>query len=466
MSGRRRKRLAGLVARRILAFALLAMLLQVAMVFARYWFDDEELGYILIERETEAIAALVHRASGVLTLDPEAPVFNRYVGVVDEADDRGLRDDDADLADHLPPATFVRIRTADGRIVYSNCGEECEEHFLPPPGDAPDFWQRTIEPGKPLSIAGGRAFVIGGERVLVDIAVLHDPDDFLASILTHEMVDHMLVPMGLMLVLTIGASILSIGAALRPVSAAARAADAIDPRAPTPLSIDAAMPEEIAGFVEAINRLFARTAEMVSAQKVFSAAVAHEIRTPLAVLRLELDRIADPRARRAQADIDRLSHILEQLTALARLDVVDEAAFVETDLAALAADVVADMAPLVIDRGSTIAFEGDGPTGVISVPSLIQNVVRNLIENCLKHAGRGVDIVVAVDEGGSLTVSDNGSGFVPNEVQGEFGRVKASGSLGLGLTIVERIAALHGAALSIRSAPGEGCSVHFVFAHL
>ena len=97
------------------------------------------------------------------------------------------------------------------------------------------------------------------------------------------------------------------------------------------------------------------------------------------------------------------------------------------------------------------------------VPSLIQNIVRNLIENSLKHAGRGVDVVVAVGEDGSLTVSDNGSGFVPGEVRGEFGRVKASGSLGLGLTIVERIAKLHGATLSIQSAPGEGTCARIVF---
>ncbi len=463
MSEHRRQRLAGLVARRILTFALLAMVLQIAMVFTRYWLDDEELGHILVERETEAIATSVHRVAGVLTLDPGAPVLSRYVGDIDDWDDAGHGDDDEAAVGHLPPATFVRIRDGDGRTIYSNCGEECEEHFLPPPGNAPDFWQRAIEPGKPLSVAGGRAFVIEGERVLIDVAVLHDPGNFLGSILSYEMIDHMLVPMGLMLALTIGASILSIGAALRPVSAAARAADALDPRSPRALSIDAAMPQEIAGLVEAINRLFARMAEIMSAQKVFSAAVAHEIRTPLAVLRLELDRIADPRARQAEADIERLLHILEQLTALARLDVVDEAAFIRTDLAALAADVVADMAPLVVDKGATIAYEGDGPVMVRLVPSLIQNIVRNLIENSLKHAGRGVDVVVAVGEDGSLAVSDNGSGFVPGEVRGEFGRVKASGSLGLGLTIVERIAKLHGATLSIQSAPGEGTCARIVF---
>lgn len=460
----RRTRLAGLVARRILLFALLAMLLEILLVFAQYWFNEQELGYILIERETEAIADSLVRVDGRLALAADAPVLKRYVGLV-PSDDSGESEDDSELANHLPPATFVRVTGDDGRRIYSNCGEECEEHFLPELKEAPDFWQRTIEAGKPLSVAGGRSFTVDGERVTVDVAVLHDPDDFMAAILTHEMIDHMLVPMGLMLSLTIGASILSIRAALRPVTAAASAADAIDPRAPQPLKIDRAMPAEVAGFVEAINRLFARTAEVVAAQKVFSAAVAHEIRTPLAVLRLELDRIDDPRARRAEADIERLSHILEQLTALARLDVIDEAAFVPTDLVALAADVVSDMAPLVIDRGKSIAFEGDGTVMVRSVPSLIQNVLRNLIENSLKHTAAGTGIVVAVGKDGSLTVSDDGAGFEAPVGGDRFGRVKRSGSLGLGLTIVERIADLHDARLTIRSAPGEGTSVRLAFSH-
>lgn len=460
----RRTPLAGLVARRILLFALLAMLAEIGLVFAQYWFDDQELGYILIERETEAIAASIQRVDGQLALAAEAPVLKRYVGTVNRDDGAG-GNDDADLADHLPPATFVRVGAVGGGRIYSNCDEECQEHFLPDLGDPPDFWQRTIEPGKPLSVAGGRTFLIDGERVRVDVAVLHDPDDFLAAILSHEMIDHMLVPMGLMLTLTIGASILSIRAALRPVTAAAAAADAIDPRAPQPLTIDAAMPAEVAGFVEAINRLFARTAEVVAAQKVFSAAVAHEIRTPLAVLRLEFDRIDDPRARRAEADIERLSHILEQLTALARLDVIDEAAFVDTDLVALAAEVVADMAPLVIDRGRSIAFEGEGTVMVRSVPSLIQNVLRNLIENSLKHTAAGTGIVVTVGADRSLEVSDDGCGFVAPADGAGFGRVKRSGSLGLGLTIVERIADLHGARLTVRSAPGEGTAVRLAFVH-
>ena len=123
MSGHRRKRLAGLVGRRILAFALLAVLLQVVMVFARYWFDDEELGHILIERETEAIAASIHRVNGLLTLDPDAPVVDRYLGEADDIDDGGDADGDGAAVDHLPPATFVRIRGADGRVIHSNCGE-------------------------------------------------------------------------------------------------------------------------------------------------------------------------------------------------------------------------------------------------------------------------------------------------------------------------------------------------------
>ena len=107
MIGRRRVSLTAIVARRILAFAALAMALQIGIVFTDYWFDDEELGYILIERETQAIADSVHRVGGELKLDADAPVLSRYVGLADDNDQAA--EGDSDLVSRLPPATYVRI---------------------------------------------------------------------------------------------------------------------------------------------------------------------------------------------------------------------------------------------------------------------------------------------------------------------------------------------------------------------
>jgi signal transduction histidine kinase len=454
------------VARRVLLFTLLAMLIEVLVVFVDYWFDDSELGYILIERETAAVAAAIHRIDGRLVLDADAPVLNRYVGFASADDDRGSSDDDSRLAEHLPPATFVRIAAADGATIYSNCEEECTEHLLPVDVDPPDFWQRMLADGKPLSVAGGRAFDIDGERVYVDLAVIRDPDNFLASILAHEMVDHMLVPMSLMLVLVIGATLLSIREALKPVAAAAHLADGLKPGAGGEIAVADKMPLEVARLVEAINRLLHRTHELFTAQKLFTAAVAHEIRTPVSVVRLELGRIADPRAARADAELDRLMHVLEQLTALARLEAVVPASFVPTDLSSLAAEIVAEMAPLVLDRGKRIVFDGAEPVVVTLVPALIENVIRNLIENAIRHTGAGTEITVAVRPCGELIVADDGPGIAVSAGDGEVidvGRIKRSGSLGLGLRIVERIAELHGTRPEIVSEPGRGTTVRFAF---
>ncbi|WP_237155151.1 sensor histidine kinase [Oryzibacter oryziterrae] len=473
MPSRRRKpaSLIALVSGRILTFAVLAMAIQFVVVFSEYWFNETELGRIMIEREAEAIAASVQLApSGAVEIDLKGQALARY-GDGDNDDGDAIRPASGDTADAAPggdsdlvAGTYVRIRTADGRVLYTNCSEECREHFLPVELDPPDFWQSLIAPGKPLSVSGGRTFLIGGQKILIEVAILHDPSNFIREILLHEMFDHMLVPMSLMLALVIGATTISIRKALRPVAAAAEAADAINPSSPTAITAAPGMPREIAFFVEAINRLLQRSSELFKAQRVFAAAIAHEIRTPVAIVKLELERIEDPRARRAEADLDRLMHILEQLTALAKLDMIDAGAFETVELNALTEEAVAEMVPFVLDRSKSIAFQ-QGPTvNVKLVPSLIQNVVRNLIENAVRHTPDGTEITVSVGPGAVLVVADNGPGMADGaDLEIDSGRIKKAGGLGMGLRIVERITEIHDAQLTVTSETGQGTTVSLRF---
>lgn len=445
---RRSPTLVRVVARRILGFALLAMTLQIGVVFADYWFDDGELGRLLVDRETGRLADGVRRHEGTLSF--------RLPEEMREAYRRGPRMGDG--------ALFVRVRDGAGSVLFSNCGQECERYFVPLSFDRETFWQRSIAPGKPLSVAGGRSFVIGDQPVMIEIAAIRDPENFLLDVLLNEMLDHMLVPMVLMLVLVIGATILSIRTALRPVAAAAAAADRIEPQSAATRLVTAGMPSEIAHLTDAVNRAFARVADLIRAQRIFASAIAHEIRTPVAIVRLELARIADPRARKAEADLDDLTHMLEQLTALARLDAVEEGAFASVELHRAVADAVAAVAPFVYARGASIAFvEGDGAR-VRAVPGLLEAVLRNLVENAVKHNAPGVAITVSVGPGPAVTVADDGRGFDRSGLtEIEVGRVRRSGALGLGLRIVERIAQLHGAAVEIESAPGAGTRVTLRF---
>lgn len=447
---RRAPSLVAIVARRILVFAALASAIQVGVVFVDYWFNDEELGRILIEQQTAAIHDDVR---AVLARGGQLPGE-----ILEERYD--LDDPDGGAG------YYVRVRYAGGAVLYSNCGDVCETRFLPDTVDAPNFWMRTLRPGRPLTLAGGRLFADGdGPPLVVEFASIGDPQSLVVSVLLHEMIDHMVVPMGLMLFLVIGATLVSTRHALRSVAVAAAAADRIDPNAPTSRLPVEGMPLEIARLAEAVNRAFERIATLVRSQKIFAASVAHEIRTPLAVMRLELERIDDPRVREAEQNLDLLAHTMEQLTALARLDAIDVAAFVESDLADLARRAIEEIAPLVYARGKHLEFTAEIEPRVRVLPGLVETLVRNLVENAVKHTRSGTTIRVATEAPAVLVVRDDGGGFAPGAeaIRVELGQVRTSGALGLGLKIVERIASLHGADLAIRSERGEGVEIRVAF---
>lgn len=427
------------VAVRILAFALLAMVVQTGVVFSDYWFDDAELGRILLEQETALIAGAIRvEADGGVEVELTKDLRHRYA-VQGAAADREI---------------FYRVRAADGTVLLSACDARCTALFLPLEVHPPDLWQRQITPGKPVSVAGGRAFLIGGQRFLVELALIGDPNRLIADVLLHEMVDHMLIPMAITLLLVVGATLVTIRQNLRPVSAAAKAADRLNPELPGVRLPTEGMPLEARSLVEAVNRLLARLLDLIGKQKLFTAAIAHEIRTPVAVVRLELTQISDPRARRAEADLDGLIHKLEQLTALARLETVEDSAFVGGDLTELARQTVARLAPYVFDSGRSIGFSGDAVLHARFVPALVELLLTNLIDNAVRHTPPGTEIQVSVTPIG-LSVSDSaGSLHVPDAL-GDSGTLRLSGGLGIGLRIVGRIASLHGWKISSSHRPGQ-----------
>ncbi|MBN9025695.1 MAG: two-component sensor histidine kinase, partial [Rhizobiales bacterium] len=164
--------------------------------------------------------------------------------------------------------------------------------------DPPDRWTRLLGASKPLRVAGGRAVEIDGQRVVIEVAVLDENEIAMWRALGHEFADHLAVPMSLQLVLILGGSLASAWLALQPVRAAARQAGAIDPLDPDHKIDVSRMPQEVAELGAAVNRSLTRIGGLMRDQRLFNTAVAHEIRTPLAMLQLELGQIDHPRARR------------------------------------------------------------------------------------------------------------------------------------------------------------------------
>lgn len=437
-----RPTLGTILARRIAFFAILAMFLQLANVFSDYYWNVGELSRLFVEQETERLASGIHLDGGSVRYDLPDSLRERYRN------------------EHT--GYVARIRAADETLIFESCDAACQDHFLPRDINPPDFWLRSIRPGKPLSLVGGRAFTIDGRRFLVDIATINDTADVMSDVLWNEVLEHMIVPMSILLVLVLGGTLLSVRQALRPVRAAADAAHRIDPMDSKSHLDPADMPREVAHLAVAVNQAFERVGELMASQKILTSGIAHEIRTPLAALKLELGQLDHPRARKAETDLDDLVRFVAQLTALARLDSVDHGMFEDVDLVALASSVVEQLAPWIYENKHALEFLPEVESiWVKGAPSLIKDALRNLIENAVRHTPAHSVISVRVGGEGILVEDRRSKPAQASEITS-----RPSDGLGIGLKIVGRIAELHGAILTQSGSPyGRTFQIHFKGRH-
>jgi PAS domain S-box-containing protein len=214
--------------------------------------------------------------------------------------------------------------------------------------------------------------------------------------------------------------------------------------------------------------------------------LSHDLRTPLAsmqgyleLLLLRQDRLESAEARNylqtAVAHSERLGRLVDDLFELTRLE--DEAMRLELEpvaIAELAHDVVQKYAAAASRRGIALAVERETGTPEAPVPAdiaLLERLLGNLVDNALRHTPAGGRVTIGIGGDASqvrVTVSDTGEGIAAEDLPGIFERYDraarvggTSGHAGLGLAIAQRIVALHGAQLDVRSVAGQGTRVSF-----
>jgi two-component system OmpR family sensor kinase len=236
------------------------------------------------------------------------------------------------------------------------------------------------------------------------------------------------------------------------------------------------LPAEVVPLIRELNLLFARVRRTFDAQSGFVANAAHELRSPLAALRLQLDgleRAADAAGRavavtRLRAGIDRATRLVEQLLALARHQALSarSAAANPVRLQDIVRQAIVDAAPAASARGIDLGLNHADDESVDGNPEALRMLVGNLIDNAIKYTPEGgaIDVEIRSHESlVALTVEDSGPGIPATErehVLDRFYRVPdpdtgASGS-GLGLSIVKTIVDMHRAFLSFESSSRLG----------
>ena len=234
-----------------------------------------------------------------------------------------------------------------------------------------------------------------------------------------------------------------------------------------------AMPSEMRPMVDALNGLFERIEVMVASERRFTADAAHELRTPIAGIRAQVQVALGAGTDDAQrqhalqatlAGCDRATRLVEQLLTLARLETAltsapasAPASATPLDLSTVARRVAADLAPLALTRQQTLTLDAPAPCTVRGNELLIGVLVRNLIDNAIHYSPQGAHIQVNVTGDAAqavLQVQDSGPGMTEPEMArlGErFFRVlgHAHPGSGLGWSIVKRIAAVSGAQVQV-----------------
>ena len=240
------------------------------------------------------------------------------------------------------------------------------------------------------------------------------------------------------------------------------------------------LPEEVSPLVNALNALLQRLGQSLDTQRAFVSDAAHELRSPLTALKLQLQMLkrASDAASRAEAidalaaGIDRAVRLVEQLLMLARSEPgAPPVAMAPLDLAEVVRQAVADTVPYALSRGTEFELFADAPVMLSGDKTALAVLARNLADNAVRYAPPGSRVEVRVsNEAGvpSLQIDDAGPGIPPPERERVFDRFyrraanDVAGS-GLGLAIVRSVAAMHGASVALGDSPLGGLRVRVRF---
>ena len=253
----------------------------------------------------------------------------------------------------------------------------------------------------------------------------------------------------------------AVRALLTPLRELGRNVAARDSAALHPLPVTGVAPE-VLPLVKALNELFGRMAQLLESERRFTADAAHELRTPIAAIRMQAQVALGAGADAASRDqalvatvqgCDRAARLVDQLLMLARLEAhFDPAAdTARTDMAALTRTLLAQLGAQALAQHQTLDLEAPQQLLVDLPEALAAILLRNLVDNALRYSPPGATIKVSLMPGPpvQLVVQDSGPGMSPDAMQQlgqRFFRVlgtQQSGS-GLGWSIVKRVARLYG----------------------
>jgi two-component system, OmpR family, sensor histidine kinase QseC len=324
----------------------------------------------------------------------------------------------------------------------------------------PDSWQRKTGPGW-FEVVGGVKRQVGTQNVWVEVMTRGDPDHRRINTLVSEIIADVWTPLAPTVALTMLVGMLGVGRMLHPLKEAAKRARQVEGEMElVPFAVKG-LPREAALFTNAINRLLTRVAALLKSHELMTACVAHELRSRLAILLLEVNKLPAGAARQIESDIGDMSSMVHNLLTIAGLGASNDA-HKETqiiDLNEIVQSAIVQLEPLAQRRFCDLSARCEQPEAFRGNRPALFQAVRNLVENAIKHSPEGATVTVTCGPGRSLAVDDSGRGLGRQDPHVLFepfarGTSSAEGS-GLGLAVVKAAVDLHRGSIEVgRSALG------------
>jgi two-component system sensor histidine kinase BasS len=281
-----------------------------------------------------------------------------------------------------------------------------------------------------------------------------------------EAIASLIAPSLLMMSITLVLSFWAISWIIRPLNQLQKRLEtrSADNLSPLPLNSET---REIVAVTNALNQLFSRLSSTIQQERLFTADAAHELRTPLAGVRLHLEIMHKKGVEGSDtliSRIDQLMHIIEQLLMLARAGQnFAKGEYQQVDLISNVVEPLREeLCEMLSERGQNLKIHLPPRAEIQGDAVLLRLMVRNLVENAYRYGPENSDIGITIapqDNGFLIKIDDAGPGIdetKASELTQAFKRVdQRYGGSGLGLNIVVRIAHLHGGTLTLRNRPGN-----------
>ncbi|MBU6298516.1 MAG: HAMP domain-containing histidine kinase [Alphaproteobacteria bacterium] len=434
--------LAATIARGLLSVVLLFALADIAFVLVTYARDKEGLGQNLLTLQADDIAKAVTVDGGNLRLMP-AQLYREPIGSAQMA---------------------FAVYDRQGREIAFDGPWELA-HGLTPPITSVSSETRRDDHATGFFLHGARRTTVQGQPIWVVMNIQGEGLRPFWPVVVNEVVQHVGVPLLPLVLLLLALNVTVVRRALSPLAAAAREVEALEPRRIERRLTMPDSPREVQRLVGAVNAALDRIESAIRALRDFTADAAHELRTPLAILSMEVDELPASTAKeKLREDVANMTRSVAQMLDMASADALLIPQGTVADLSAVGAQAVAQLTPLAIRKRRSIRFVDEHPARIDGHAEAIGRAVRNLIENALTHAPEETVVEVTAGPGSVTAVRDHGPG-IPEGKRGMVlkrfwrgDRSRTDGS-GLGLAIANRIAEAHGGRIEIAEAPDGGALI-------